>query len=109
LPEEDDQQPNEVSIADLDKMEVVTWLGVLAAMSLQKAGVVTFFVDDAGTVQLANPLGVFLDIRRMQAPTKPFRFVRPILMNNRPQYVAIKNDGTLWEIEYIEEHEGEPT
>lgn len=107
MPGEEDQQPDDVTIADLDRPEVITWLGVLAAMSLQKSGVVTFFVDDAGAVQLANPLGVFLDIKRMQAPTKPFRFVRPILMSSRPQFIAFKNDGTLWEIEYIEEHEGE--
>ena len=110
LPGEDEgqvQQDIAVTISNLDQAEVLGWLAALAALSLRKAGIVTFYVDETGAVQFANPTGVYLDLNKMRAPNKPYRFVRPILTNQQPRFVAFKEDGTLWEIEFVEEHEGE--
>lgn len=104
---EGEEKPKDVSIRNLDEPDVLAWLAALCSVHLKVAGSVTFFIDEDGYVQLANPLGVFLDIERMKAPEKPYRFVRPIITDGRPQYIAVREDGTIWEIEFTDEAEAE--
>lgn len=86
------------------------WLGSLASTQLLVMGTVTFFLGEDGKVRVANPLHVYLDGKAMiddeSDEERPFRWVRPVIGEAKPQYVAWK-DNALWEIEFTDGHSRE--
>lgn len=101
----------EISRPDLQRQDAIYFLGLMAARSLETLGQVTFLMSQDDKVAIANPTHVYLDAKAVvtddpSGKSPPFRWVRPILGQGRPQYVAWKN-GELWEIEFEEPYESE--
>lgn len=91
----------DLTVGDLGTPDAVVWVGSNACEFLRAFGTVTFYIDEAGCVRVANPLNVYLTDELAHPPegVEP-TFVRPILSDRKPQYVARKPDGSLWEVEY---------
>jgi hypothetical protein len=82
------------------------WLGGLVCKQLQAMGTITLFLsEDDGKVRIANPLHVYLGSQAMideDSDDRPFRWLRPVVGEAKPQFVAWRN-GDLWEIEFTDE------
>ena len=82
------------------------WLGKLVAVQLKAVGTVTLFLGEDGNIRLANPLHVYLDGPAMMQDEdfgeRPFRWVRPVVGEGKPQYAAWRDD-VLWEVEFVDE------
>ena len=109
-----EEQLSEISRADLKRQDAIYFLGLMAAKGLETLGQVTFMMSEDDKVAVANPTLVYLDAKAVvtdSSPSQevpPFRWVRPILGQGRPQYVAWRN-GELWEIEFEEPYESQQT
>jgi hypothetical protein len=91
----------ELRLEDLNNPELLLHLGRVAALSLAKFATCTFLADPDGCVRLMNPLQVFMQADQSIAPEgKVPVFVRPVLVQARPQFVGVREDGTVWEVEY---------
>jgi hypothetical protein len=99
-------QQSEITRDNLMSDEAILFLGAMAAKSLELFGQVTFLMSGSGGVAVANPVHVYLDTSAWlddDARALPkYRYVRPVLGQGKPQYVAWKN-GELWEIEFEDE------
>lgn len=110
--ERKDLEPlTEIGIADLRRQDAIYFLGMMAARGLELFGQVTLMISGDDKVAMANPVHVYLDvgafISDQELPTHPpFRWVRPVLGQGKPQYVAWK-EGVLWEIEFEEPYESQ--
>lgn len=86
------------------------WLGSMVATHLLKMGTITLFLGDDGKLRTANPLHVYLGPQALiddeSDGERPFRWVRPVVGEAKPQFAAWK-DNTLWEIEFNERSEEE--
>lgn len=95
----------------LSKPAIAT-LGLVCGRALQALGVVTLIVRPDGTVGYVSPQDVYIEknaaVCDPEHEAKPFRYVRPILSDGKPHYVAWK-DATLWEIAFEESEASEPT
>lgn len=104
------QRQTEITRDNLMSDEAILFLGAMAAKSLELFGQVTFLMSGSGGVSVANPVHVYLDTSAWlddDAHKLPrYRYVRPVLGQGKPQFVAWKN-GELWEIEF--EDESQPT
>jgi len=100
----DEEESVDLTLDNLATEDGIVHLGVLCVQGLQQFGCVTLYADEGGGINLANPIGVFLNAGAVKAPDRPPKFIRPILLNGRPQFVAMK-EGTLWEVEYPDEQE----
>lgn len=101
LAEEAEEEQVELTIGNLGSLEAVFELGRQAASMLQSFGSASFLIDEQHQIRLANPLMVYFDGSLAHPPdgVDPV-FVRPVLTAGRPQFVAKKPDGSLWEVEY---------
>jgi len=83
------------------------WLGALVSVQLQAVGTITLFLGEDGKVRVANPLHVYLGPQAMiddeSEDERPFRWVRPVIGEAKPQFAAWRDD-TLWEIEFTDGH-----
>lgn len=99
----------EVTLEHLDAPGIQSWIGGLAASQLKAMGTVTLFIGDDNKLRVANPVHVYLGpeavIDEDEQEPRPFRWVRPILGEAKPQFAAWK-DGTLWEIEFYDDRPG---
>ena len=78
-------------------------LGILAVGLLERFGTVTLMVDDDGGVSYVNPVHVFISNAVCAPPPgKVPRRTRPIILAGRPQFVDIDEDGTVYEVEYVD-------
>ena len=95
----------EISRQDLKRQDAVYFLGLCAANQLEKLGIAVFTLSPDGKVAMPNPTHVYLDADAYMnediQSLPPFKWVRPILGQGKPQYVAWRN-GELWEIEFEE-------
>ena len=103
-PTEEEAVPERVedlTLANISSVASVVYLGKVAAAQLLSFGTCTLIADERGDIRALNPHNVFVDAQTSHPPEgiEP-TFVRPILTNRRPQYVARKEDGSLWEVEY---------
>jgi hypothetical protein len=104
----------EINRDDLLRDDAVYFIGLMAAKGLMAFGQVTFLMSADDKVCLANPTQVYFDVGAaivddMDPSLVPkYKWVRPILGSGRPQYVAYR-DGELWEIEFVDESEEEPS
>ena len=100
------QRQTEITRDNLMSDEAIMFLGAMAARSLELFGQVTFLMSGSGSVSVANPVHVYLDTSawvdddRTDPPR--YHYVRPVLGQGKPQYVAWRN-GELWEIEFEDE------
>lgn len=93
----------EMTKDNLDTLGALETLATIAAAGLKQYGQVTFIMRPDGGVAFANPAHVHVHPQAIEdLGDKPYRFVRPILGDGRPNYVAWKN-GILWEIEFTDE------
>ena len=94
-------ETKDLTLRDLETTDALVELGRNAVEMLKSFGTSTFLLDEQGKVRVANPLHVYIDDRMAHPPegVEPV-FVRPILTDGKPQYVAKKPDGSLWEVEY---------
>lgn len=99
----DEDEVQDLTLPNLDTVDAIFELGRQTASMLKSFGSASFLVDEQGAVRLVNPLLVFFDHRASNVPETEPVFVRPILTNGRPQFVAKKPDGSLWEVEYPNE------
>lgn len=110
-PEEKEEKEDEefdLTLDTLSQPESIGYLGVLAANLLNSTGCANFVVDEDGSIVLVNPTRVFFDSSVLIPPRgKVPKLVRPVLMDGRPAQVAIKEDGSIWEVEYVDEEEME--
>jgi hypothetical protein len=99
--EQTSEERKDLTLNELETLDSIVELGRQAASMLRSFGSVSFLIDESGNVRLANPLMVFFDHQLAHPPdgVEPV-FVRPILTQARPQFVAKKPDGSLWEVEY---------
>lgn len=104
-----EQTPDEVPLGEpltsdnLNSVAAAITLGTLAAAGLKQYGQSTFFVRPDGGVTFANPTHVHIHPDAMEdLGERPFRYVRPLIGDGRPQFVAWK-DGILWEVSLSEE------
>lgn len=97
------QEGPEINRTNLDSLGAVATLGAWAAAFLKECGKAVFVLNPEGEVTWANPVLVDVPIDSVKdLSDRPYRFVRPILTDGRPQFVALR-DGRLWEIEFIDE------
>lgn len=103
------EETKDLTLGDLESLDAIVGLGQNAASLLKTFGTVTFYVDEQGKVRLANSLLVYLDASLAHPPddVEP-RFVRPIITAGKPQYVAKRPDGSLWEVEFPRPELDEP-
>lgn len=96
----------DITLDNIDSPEAQIWLGLLTADQLKAMGSVTLFVAEDGGIRAANPLHVYLDGPEVYEglPSNRYRWLRPIVGEMKPQYVAWR-DGQLWEIEFVPEQE----
>lgn len=96
-----EEERKDLTLEDLETLDSIVELGRLAVSLLKSFGTAAFLIDEQGQVRTANPYMVFFDGQMAHPPegVEP-EFVRPILTNSRPQFVAKKPDGSLWEVEY---------
>lgn len=97
---------SDISVEDLRREDAIWFLGTMAAKGLEAFGQVNMVISGSGKVSIANPVHVYFDtsawIDEDIDSLPPFKWVRPILGQGKPQYVAWR-DGELWEIEFEEE------
>ncbi len=99
---EADEHNIELDLSRISEPAAVVLLGRLASTMLQMFGTCTFVVDEQRKVRTVNQLNVYIDQGEARPPTgvEP-RFVRPIITNRKPQFVAIHpKDGSIWEVEF---------
>lgn len=100
---EDNRTPEtkDLTLKELETADAIVELGRNAVEMLKSFGTATFVLDEQMKVRIANPLHVYIDERVAHPPpgVEP-KYVRPILTAGKPQYVAKKPDGSLWEVEY---------
>jgi hypothetical protein len=95
------EETKDLTVSDLESLDAFVGLGYSAAEMLKSFGSATFLVDEEGKIRLANPLNVYIDTSLAHPPDGvEARFVRPLITDGKPQYVAKKPDGSLWQIEY---------
>jgi tRNA1(Val) A37 N6-methylase TrmN6 len=101
MPVEPTPQPTvEMTRENLDTLGALETLATIAAASLKQYGQATFVMRPDGGVAFANPLHVHIHPQAVEdLGDKPYHFVRPILGDGRPNYVAWKN-GILWEVDF---------
>lgn len=99
-----------ISKADLRREDAIYFIGLLAVAGLEKLGQVTLVINSKDRVAIANPAHVLLAAQALaddeDGIIPPFRYVRPILGQGRPQAVALR-DGEWWEIEFEEQQADE--
>jgi hypothetical protein len=97
-----DEEAVELDALTLASPAGVVALGQMAATSLQAFGTCTFILDEQGKVRIVNHFHVFVSAEAAYPPPgqEPV-FVRPVLTNKKPQYVAVRpEDGSVWEVEF---------
>jgi hypothetical protein len=94
-------EEKDLTLKDLETADSVVQLGRTAVSMLKSFGTSTFVVDEQGCVRLASPYQVYIDESIAHPPdgVEPV-FVRPIITSRKPQYVAQRPDGSLWEVEF---------
>jgi hypothetical protein len=99
--EEEQVELVDLTIDTLNDPQCIFGLGAQAATALRTVGSCTFVLAEDGSIHLLNHFDVFINAKSAIAPkgVEP-RFLRPILTNKRPQFVAIREDGSIWEVEY---------
>jgi len=99
-----DEEMNKDNIGTPAAMEM---LGVVAAASLKNYGQATFVMRPDGGVAYANPAHVHVHPQAIEdLADRPYRLVRPILGDGRPNFVVWK-DSILWEVELVDEQSEE--
>ena len=95
-----------LSKEDLRQKANLLHLGELCAAALASQGQIHLFLHEDGTLRIANPLHVYLDAAALSEDghQPKFRWRRPVLGADKPQYVAWR-DSQLWEIEILGEEE----
>ena len=97
------QPPVEMTRDNLESLGALETLATIAAASLKHYGQVTFVMRPDGGVAFANPAHVHIHPQAVEdLGDKPYRLVRPILGDGRPNYVVWR-DGILWEVAFIDE------
>jgi len=97
----------EMTRDNLESLGALETLATICAAGLKKYGQATFVMRPDGGVAFANPAHVHIHPQAIEdLGDKPYRLVRPILGDGRPNYVVWK-DGILWEIAF--EDTGDPT
>lgn len=96
-----EEEGEDLTLENIASADAVVYLGKIVVTQLLSFGTCTLIADEQGSIRTLNPYSVFVDGDAAHPPegVEPV-FVRPILTQRRPQYVARKEDGTLWEIEY---------
>jgi len=97
-----DEQGIDVTIDNLMNPDACLALGALAAQALKSLGEVTLVVRVDGAITYANPAKVHIERDAVPDPellARPFHYVRPILSDGKPRFVAWK-DRVLWEIAF---------
>lgn len=90
--------PVDLTKENLDTPQAAGTLALLAVLALKKYGRVTFVVLPNGGIAFANPSHVDIHPEALKdLQGKSMRFVRPLLGDGRPSFVAWK-DGILWEV-----------
>lgn len=109
----EEMEERDIHVSDLLREDeeggrIAAWFTQLAGLCLRGAGSVTFILDDDQNVRWANPVHVYLDENAVleETPGRAYRWLRPIVGEGKPQYVAWRN-GQLWEIEFLNEYEAE--
>jgi len=99
MPKDEESIPIEMTVDNLDTPQAASTLAVLAVLGLKKYGRVTFVVRPDRGVAFANPAHVDIHPDAIEdLADRPLRFVRPLLGDGKPKFVAWK-DGVLWEVE----------
>jgi len=101
---DDSKLGTDITIENIMTPDAFLALGSLAAQALRELGEVTLVVRPDGAVTYANPAKVHIErdaIPDAELLARPFRYVRPIMSDRRPRFVAWK-DQSLWEIEFEE-------
>lgn len=95
------EREEDLTLQNINSVAAVVHLGKVAGSQLLSFGTCTLIADEQGYIRVLNPHSVFVDSEAAHPPegVEPV-FVRPILTNRRPQFVARKEDGSLWEVEY---------
>lgn len=93
----------EMTRDNLETPGALELLAALAVAGLKNYGQVTFVMRPDGGVAFANPAHVHVHPQAVEdLGDKPYRLVKPILGDGRPNYVIWK-DGILWEVEIVDE------
>lgn len=92
-----------VGMEELKRLDVLVELGKVAAAALASNGIVVFYRHPDGTICIADPTKVYLDVGAIasldEAKQQPrFKWIRPIVGVEKPTYVAWRGS-ELWEIE----------
>lgn len=88
----------------LETPDAIVAIGTMASQSLKYFGSVTFMVDPNDDIRMVNHFNVYINSAAVYPPDTEPRFLRPILVEPKPQYVALNpQDGTLWEVDYPDE------
>lgn len=99
--ESDVLEEKDLTLDNIDTADSIVQLGRTAASMLMSFGTATFVLDEQGGVRLASPYQVYINEEVAHPPegVEPV-YVRPIITNRKPQYVAKMSDGSLWEVEF---------
>jgi hypothetical protein len=93
----------DIKLETLSDPNVFTWLGLMTAALLERTGSAGWIVQSDGFVTAVNPAHMFFDPEAATPqPGRPIR-KRPVLMDARPKFVEIDENGTIWEIEFKQE------
>jgi tRNA1(Val) A37 N6-methylase TrmN6 len=92
----------EMNKDNLESLGALETLATIAVAALKNYGQVTFVMRPDGGVAFANPAHVHIHPQAIEdLGDKPFKYVRPILGDGRPGFVAWK-DGILWEVAFTD-------
>jgi hypothetical protein len=98
----------EMTRENLESQGALETLANIAAASLKNYGQVTFVMRPDDGVAFANPAHVHIHPQAIEdLGDKPFRYIRPIVGDGRPHFVAWRG-GILWEVELDNEPEEKP-
>lgn len=94
----------DLTLENIAQPECIGYIGAVAAKSLNEAGCAVFVVDSDGSIVLVNPTRAFFDHSALTTPPgKKAVMTRPVIMDGRPQQVALREDGSFWEVELVDD------
>lgn len=95
----------ELTLDSLADPEAVGYIGALMSNLLSLHGTVTLVVhnNDKGSITYVNPQSVFISSDLAPIPEGKIPVcTRPIIKEFGPQYVTQREDGSFWEVKFVD-------